>query len=651
MLEAVTEERSGSGVTLRSLVIGAGLSLVIGIGVPYGVFIVLGTDMALTSNTPAAFFLFFLWVGVVQVLLGMIDRRLALNRAELLTIYIMMIVATAIPSRGFTVMLLATISGVFYYATPENRWAELVHPYLPEWMIPQDEVGLQYLFEGLPGGLSIPWGIWWRPLFWWLLFMVAFWMVTICTMVILRRQWVEHEHLIFPMTKVPLAMVEASSGGSLVTSFFKSRLMWVGLLLTFGVGSFNALHHYFPFLPRIPRHLASVYVFRRTTVVHFSLNFMMLGFAYFLKADVMLGLWVFYLLRVVEHGALSMLGLGSVERLAPFSGWGGVQTLLGHQMAGAMIVLVLFGLWIARGHLREVFRKALRGDDRVGDSDEILSYRATVLGLIVGLVVMALWLWRAGLPLWIVPLFLFGSLMVFIALTRLLVETGLPTMIPRLIPCDVVISGIGVRHMGPSGMIAMSSTFVWGANLLIFLMAPVANGLKLSGEILHRKRWLFAAMAIAIGVAATSSWVTTMRLAYRDGGVNLYQHYFMSYPTYPWRYAATKINENAGPNGLGWVFTVIGGTVTAVLMLLRRRFLWWPLHPLGFVSWVRDDCWLAIFVAWLIKSVILKYGGVKAYHAARPFFWGLILGQFVAGGIWLIVDYFSGVTGNIIPVF
>ena len=40
--------------------------------------------------------------------------------------------------------------------------------------------------------------------------------------------------------------------------------------------------------------------------------------------------------------------------------------------------MVLFGLWIARGHLRAVFRKAFTGDASVDDSGEIMSYRTAV---------------------------------------------------------------------------------------------------------------------------------------------------------------------------------------------------------------------------------------------------------------------------------
>ncbi len=57
MLQNVLEQ-SSSGVTPRALAIGAGLCLVIGLGVPYGALVLMGSQMS-SLNSPAAFFLFF----------------------------------------------------------------------------------------------------------------------------------------------------------------------------------------------------------------------------------------------------------------------------------------------------------------------------------------------------------------------------------------------------------------------------------------------------------------------------------------------------------------------------------------------------------------------------------------------------------------
>jgi hypothetical protein len=48
--------------------------------------------------------------------------------------------------------------------------------------------------------------------------------------------------------------------------------------------------------------------------------------------------------------------------------------------------------------------------------------------------------------------------------------------------------------------------------------------------------------------------------------------------------------------------------------------------------------WMPLLIAWLFKTVIVKYGGHKAYQRAVPAFLGLILGQFVVGSILNIVS-------------
>ena len=88
-----------------------------------------------------------------------------------------------------------------------------------------------------------------------------------------------------------------------------------------------------------------------------------------------------------------------------------------------------------------------------------------------------------------------------------------------------------------------------------------------------------------------------------------------------------------------------------LLMLARQHVPWWPLHPIGFpigAVWIMDQIWFSIFLAWLIKAGILKYGGSKLFRLLRPFFLGLILGQFVIAAVWLFIDGFSGMTDNVV---
>jgi len=76
---------------------------------------------------------------------------------------------------------------------------------------------------------------------------------------------------------------------------------------------------------------------------------------------------------------------------------------------------------------------------------------------------------------------------------------------------------------------------------------------------------------------------------------------------------------------------LVGALVTIIMTTLRTRLMWFPFHPLGFAlsgTWTMMVFWFACFVAWLLKVLILRYGGMRLYSQARPFFLGMVLGEF-----------------------
>ena len=64
--------------------------------------------------------------------------------------------------------------------------------------------------------------------------------------------------------------------------------------------------------------------------------------------------------------------------------------------------------------------------------------------------------------------------------------------------------------------------------------------------------------------------------------------------------------------------------------------------------WYTDTYFFSVFLAWGIKAMVLKLGGAKFYQRTRPFFIGIILGEVVCAGGWVVVDYVTGMTGNIV---
>ena len=87
---------------------------------------------------------------------------------------------------------------------------------------------------------------------------------------------------------------------------------------------------------------------------------------------------------------------------------------------------------------------------------------------------------------------------------------------------------------------------------------------------------------------------------------------------------------------------------------LALGFNWWPLHPLGYMvspAWIMGDLWFPFFVAWAVKSLVIRMGGLRAYDRTRPATYGVILGQIVVAGFWLVIDISTGTTDNRIRVY
>ena len=97
----------------------------------------------------------------------------------------------------------------------------------------------------------------------------------------------------------------------------------------------------------------------------------------------------------------------------------------------------------------------------------------------------------------------------------------------------------------------------------------------------------------------------------------------------------------------------VGGTV--LLAVLRRLFVQFPLHPMGFVfafTGAGENGWGALLMTTIIKSIALRVGGMRLYNRLIPFFLGVIVGHFFAAGtVWSLIASFGGEGFNKYPVW
>ena len=650
----VVEEAPPDGrspFTWKGLAVGAAGALAVGMGAPYGVLLLKGSYMARNSSSPAAIFLFFLIVFFGNALLGGLRRTFALTRADLVLVYSMLLMAVAVPTQAFVGYLIPVISGLYYYATPENRWGEIFFPYVERWLAPSDMEAIRQLHEGAPGG-QIPWQAWFEPLGAWYAFFIALSFLMICMSSILHRQWAHNERLAYPMVELPLRMIEGSEGPfQWVLPLFRRPALWVGFAVAFMLPSLAGLHHYMPAWPDWKMSLSGIQLFGTNVYLPLNYSFAWIGFFYLVNLDISLSIWVFYILGKVQENVFKSLGIASTEQLSLYSF---SQTAdLTHQSMGACLVFVLYSLWVGRHHLVAVWRKAWTGEGDLDDSGELLSYRTAVFGFLGSLAFVAYWLWASGIPLIVLPTFLATSLLFYVFVTRVVAAAGVPTARSPMIAAFVVFSGIGSSIVGAKGLVAMTFTYIWQSEMRLFPMIACANSLKLADSVKGPKGRLFWGMMLAIVVALGGATWIILDMCYTHGGINLHDFFMRQQAQRTFADMARVIVEPQGPVWRGWLFTGIGGAIEGLLMWGHHRFYWWPLHPLGFVisiGWLTGTVWFSVFIAWLSKSTITRIGGALLYERLKPFFLGLILGEAVAGGFWLIVDYMSDGSLNEITI-
>ena len=635
------------GFTVRALLIGTVLSVFLNLACPYAVLVMHVAGLTSDYITAGAMMLLFVLVVLVNPFLKLLFGRNALSAAELMLIYIMMIVASAIPTWGLVTNMFHILTRPFYYATPENAWAEIIQPHIATWVAPHEFEVADWFYNGLPAGETLPWRAWVMPLFWWVALMVTVYFVMICLMVMVRRQWVEHERLTFPLIHPPLEMLKGNDS-QVLPPVFKTAKFWVPFVIVFFIVSNSAIRYRSPGFPEI--RLSTWFpFFRRTVYLNFFWNFLIIGVTYFINLDVAASLWIFHLFSKIETGIFNTVGFrlgGRNEYLT------GSSPATAHQAMGAIILLTIVVLWRARHHLRNVFRKALFGAKDVDDSDEIMSYRAAVLGTVLGVAFIIGWYVKAGMSAASALVFLGAAYVIFFALTRVITVGGIGFTAAPMLPQAFTLYGFGPQFLGQKGLTMMAFQYSWAAEYRTSVMTSSINGMKLAHGHAKNPRRVFLGMMIAVVAGMAGAIWITMHLNYTRGGANMRQF------GVPWMAFNFTEHHMRNPIETAWIwerwgFTAVGMVLMWGLVFLRHHFSGWPVHYIGFVvgdSWVMGVAWWSVFLGWLAKLIIMRFGGALAYRRYMPVFLGLIFGQLICGGFWMLWDAIAGNVGDFVYI-
>ncbi len=599
---------------------------------------------------------------------------LSLSRAELLMVFVMLLMGSAVATMGLANHIVPTLPAGEYYASPSNGWDETLLPHLPAWARVTDPNAVTAFYEGLqrqPGfvepradysslpmvqGLyevrtnlrQIPWGAWAGPLAAWAVFLVPLYLFMISSMVIVRGQWMDREVLSYPLARLPGEMAQLEGPpqeAHLLGPLFRNRTMWLGFSVPVAWVCLRGLHFYFPTLPEIPHQWQTQFMSNQVTLL-FVPSFVVIGFTYLINTRVAFSIWGLTLVALFVSGWMAMRGYKSPEYLGVYGT--ADKPFMYHLGMGALVTMALYTLWSARQYFGQVLRKAVTGRG-LDDAEEIIRYRTAVILCALSAAVMLGWLMAIGMS-WAVALFFWAvTVLIFYGVTRIVAEAGLGACVAPGIAPIVTTSKLGAAGLGDGTLAALGAQYPYCADVRTFPMVAAAHALKLTDDVRGNRGRIFWGMLIALAVAAGTGIATMIYLAYVYQGTSLEQWVFRDAPQLGLKYAARMIQDRPGPNVQGWVHTLLGAGLMIGLVAASRRFLWWPLHPVGLAVmgiWIMGHIWFSVFVAWLVKVLILKYGGQRAYVRSIPFFLGLILGQCVVALMWILIDYTTGAMRN-----
>lgn len=577
------------------------------------------------------FMLFVL--ALINLLLVRFLPRYAFSQAELLVIYLMVVISETLAGHDMVQNLFGTLGHPFRFATRENKWEELFLKYIPTWLTVQDPTALRGFYEGRE--------VWWRPenlgpflvpLLAWGLFMFVLIWVMLCINVLVRKHWTEHEHLAYPLIVLPLELTRGQES----FRFFRNRLMWTGFAVAVAIDILNGLHEWYPTLPYLryiklydlQQHFSSAPL-KAMGWTPISMYPFAIGLAFFLPVDLSFSCWFFYVVAKLERAFAAIIGWRTVD--APY---------LWQQASGGWLALAVVALLATRSHFRELWRHLMGGKTVLRDADEPMAYRTAAVGIVVGLAALTIFSTAAGMSTATALAFLAIYYLLSIAMTRVRAELGTPHEIYFVNPHRILVELIGVRNISPRDLTALSTTYWFNRCYRCHPMPVQLEGFKMAEFANLNRRWLAGAMLIASLFAIIFSYWANLSVTFREGATARCVGYkaWVGWETY--NRLASWLQNPIGPSYPHIAAMVFGAFVVVALKALRYRYANLPLHPAGYalaISFAMDYFWFAFFVSWAIKVVIMRYWGQKAHRQGIWFFLGLISGDYFAGSIWAIL--------------
>ncbi len=600
-----------------------------------------------TGYLPRGIVPLFLLLVLINALVKQVAPKVAMSRAELAFTFAILTAIAAVSGQEYGIHFYLNLLGLVYYSSPQSQWFNLFTPHLRPWLVPSlqfRDPAILWAYEGMPAGARPPLGEWLIPLLVWTPYLLGVYALIVFLCWLMARQWEEHERLLYPLTQVPLEL--AGDEGRAIPRVFSSPFFWFGFLVAAVPISMRGLHLYFPQVPdpQLQRTFGQLFglapgapLFSSGPLTAFNgllAHFYpeMIGIAYLLSREVGFSLWFFLFLRHAEVAIRMALGVDMYH-----------AEFLTFQSIAAYIVMAVAILWVSRRYLAEIalgvaqwfWAKVARKPSSA--PSESLAFVGLIL-LFVGLLCWSKWV--AGVSAFWALVMLLGLLVASLIVARIVAETGIYIYSAPFRVNQVLFDIFGKDQIGSRNIVLLTAmSWVQIRSTATMASGYLTNSFRLANLVgLSRSSASFW-FSVAILLSLLVCHVTIPTVIYK-----------YSVPKLSWWAQGSSLNTanliaqyltTTRPlTAHHWWGLIIGALTCWLLIKLRLTFVGFPLHPLGFVAWYGwpiDRYWLSIFLGWVLKSAILRYGGFTTFHRFRPFSYGLIVGGTTSLTLWILV--------------
>ena len=520
-----------------------------------------------------------------------------------------------------------------------------------------------------------PWRAWARPYLIWGLLIAGVFLGMFCLVTIFFRQWDRGDRLAFPLQTFILDLTRADPRGRL--EFLRSRPFWVGFLVCAIHLSLQQTNRYVPDLPMIQTKLQIDELLPPGVLrdalsagpyfpkIQIDIRPLYVAVAFFMSLEISLSLVVFFAFNCAYRFMFFFTPLKTLKVAGTYREYGYPFQRI--WAAGGLVFLAAFCLFAARKHLAQVAGKVFLGRPGLDDSNEAMSYRWATVGLVVTVGIFILFAHLAELNPVFVVVYLGICLLLALSAARIRAETGLPHEGIVIAYTPWIVIGFGTALVFGFREVTLTAqlfflyvgTFLLSAPILAESMAAASRvGVPLRK--LGRCLLVGFVVAVVVGGLVSMSWSYTvgalnMKLAMAEkrnlynkmtflieGDDRMIEQHFRDHPDQDPLVTPKVADEIGGLKPVTLIFVGISFGIGCLLALVRVIWLGFPLHPLGFAlafTPAINALWSSIAVAYLTKSLALRFGGVHLVRQVlRPFFVGVFVSELLMVILWSVID-------------